>query len=84
MCEDLGITLLGSLPLEPKLARAADEGTDYLSSDQNSQVKKNMDIIVESKLERVVTVRPEFNFLFFQKSKFFVPIDEKRLIFLKK
>lgn len=54
MCEDLGVTLLGSLPLEPKLARAADEGTDYLGSDQNSQVKKKMDIIVESKFERFV------------------------------
>ncbi|XP_026481632.1 cytosolic Fe-S cluster assembly factor NUBP1 homolog [Ctenocephalides felis] len=30
MCNDLNLKLLGSMPLEPKLARSCDEGKDYL------------------------------------------------------
>jgi len=30
MCKDLGLTLLGKVPLDPVLARACDEGKSYL------------------------------------------------------
>jgi hypothetical protein len=30
MAEDLGVPFLGSLPLDPRLARSCDEGTNFL------------------------------------------------------
>lgn len=49
MCADLKIQLLGALPVEPKVARAADEGSDFLSTvNEESLVKKEVKKIVQS------------------------------------
>jgi len=36
MCEQLGLALLGRLPLDPLLARSCDEGRDYLAEEPHS------------------------------------------------
>jgi hypothetical protein len=36
MAMELGVPFLGSLPLDPRLARSCDEGTDFLTDVQDS------------------------------------------------
>lgn len=48
MCEDLNVPFLGSLPVEPKVARACDEGTNYLKLFPNSPTCLALKNIVES------------------------------------
>jgi len=47
MCEDLHVPFLGSLPLDPKLARCCDEGKDYLTELPDSPAVKALNQIVK-------------------------------------
>ncbi|KAK6631027.1 hypothetical protein RUM44_003199 [Polyplax serrata] len=47
MCEDLNVTYLGGLPLDPKLARACDEGMDFLTENENSPTALAMEEIAQ-------------------------------------
>lgn len=48
MCEDLGVPFLGSLPLDPLLARYCDEGKDYLTELPDNTATKALREIIES------------------------------------
>lgn len=48
MCADLNVTFLGSLPLDPKLARCCDEGKDFISEMPDSPAVTNLKVIIES------------------------------------
>lgn len=49
MCEDLKTPFLGSLPLDPKIARCCDEGKDFITELPDSPVIKALNDIVDSK-----------------------------------
>lgn len=49
MCEELNIPFLGSLPLDPLIARYCDEGKDFISELPNSPAVKSLNEIVKSK-----------------------------------
>lgn len=40
MCENLGLNFLGSIPLDPKIAKSCDEGKFYLDEFPNSPATK--------------------------------------------
>ncbi|KAF5280573.1 hypothetical protein FQR65_LT00324 [Abscondita terminalis] len=48
MCADLSVPFLGSLPLDPVLARCCDEGRDYLTEKSDSAVVKELNNIVKN------------------------------------
>ncbi|KAF5299851.1 hypothetical protein FQA39_LY11388 [Lamprigera yunnana] len=48
MCEDLNVPFLGSVPLDPKLARCCDEGKDYLKELPHSQAVQELNAIVKT------------------------------------
>lgn len=48
MSVELGIEFLGSLPLDPSLAKCCDEGKDFLTEIPESPVVKALQIIVKS------------------------------------
>lgn len=50
MCSDLNILFLGSLPLDPRLARCCDEGKDYVTELPDSPAVKTLNQIVTSKI----------------------------------
>lgn len=51
MCNDLKLKLLGSMPLDPRLARACDEGKDFLVDETaQSPAAQALASIVNSKL----------------------------------
>ena len=50
MCEELNVPFLGSLPLDPTVARYCDEGKDFISELPNSPVVQALGEIVKSKL----------------------------------
>ncbi|XP_072385294.1 cytosolic Fe-S cluster assembly factor Nubp1 homolog [Diabrotica undecimpunctata] len=47
MCEDLGVPFLGSLPLDPRIARCCDEGKDFATHLANSPALKASNEIVK-------------------------------------
>lgn len=49
MCEDLEVPFLGSLPLDPKIARCSDEGKNFIMELPDSPAVKALNNIVESK-----------------------------------
>lgn len=50
MCSELGVPLLGSLPLDPILARCCDDGRDFLQELPASPAVTALRAIVDSKL----------------------------------
>lgn len=50
MCEDLQVPFLGSLPLDPKIARCSDEGKNFIRELPDSPVVLALNTIVESML----------------------------------
>lgn len=50
MCEELGVPYLGSLPLDPRIARCCDEGKDFLTVLADSKALKASKDIVASKI----------------------------------
>lgn len=49
MCSDLEVPFLGGVPLDPKLARACDEGKDFLAEFEDSPTAKAFKEIAKSK-----------------------------------
>lgn len=49
MCLDMDVPFLGSLPVDPKLARCCDEGKDFISEMPDSPTVIALKNIVESK-----------------------------------
>jgi len=50
MCEEMGVTFLGSIPLDPVLARSCDAGEPYIENHPDSPVSKAyLDIISKIK-----------------------------------
>uniref|UniRef100_A0A6P7G6C9 Cytosolic Fe-S cluster assembly factor NUBP1 homolog n=1 Tax=Diabrotica virgifera virgifera TaxID=50390 RepID=A0A6P7G6C9_DIAVI len=47
MCEDLGVPFLGSLPLDPRIARCCDEGKDFTTHLANSPALRASNEIVK-------------------------------------
>lgn len=47
MCEELGVPFLGSLPVDPKLTKACDEGEDFVQLFGNSVTVTALNDIVE-------------------------------------
>lgn len=52
MCTEMDVPFLGSLPLDPVIARCSDEGRDFVGELQESPATKSLMNIVESKLTR--------------------------------
>jgi hypothetical protein len=52
MCEDMGVPFLGSIPLDPLLARSCDEGQYFMSQYPDSLATKAYHEIIQSKLLR--------------------------------
>lgn len=50
MCDQLGVTFLGSLPLDPKVAKCCDEGKNFFDELPDSPVVKSVQEVVQSKL----------------------------------
>lgn len=50
MCEDLNVPFLGSIPLDPLLARYCDEGKDLLSEMPDNPAIQAVQSIMKSKL----------------------------------
>lgn len=48
MCEDLQVPFLGSLPLDPKIARCSDEGKNFIMELPDSPAVLALNNIVES------------------------------------
>lgn len=62
MCDDLNVNFLGSLPLDPKLARCCDEGKDFISEMPGSPAVNNLKIIIESEyISLQFLIRIDFN-----------------------
>jgi Mrp family chromosome partitioning ATPase len=55
MCLDMGIPLLGKIPLEPTIARSCDEGKSFLSSFPNSRAAQEYQSII-TKLLKILKV----------------------------
>lgn len=53
MCEDLEVPFLGSLPLDPKIARCSDEGNNFMTELPDSPAVKALNNIVESMLYKM-------------------------------
>ena len=51
MCSDLNVPFLGKLPVDPKLARACDEGKDFLTEFKNSSAAEAFTEIAKSKFQ---------------------------------
>lgn len=49
MCLDLDVPFLGSLPLDPKIARCCDEGKDFLTDLPDSPAVLALKDIIKSK-----------------------------------
>ena len=49
MAEEMGVPFLGSVPLDPKLARACDEGKNFIEENPESPAVKAINSIIESK-----------------------------------
>lgn len=49
MCKDLDVPFLGSLPLDPRIARCSDEGNNFITELEDSPAVKALNNIVESK-----------------------------------
>lgn len=64
MCEDLKVPFLGSLPLDPKIARCCDEGKDFITELPDSPAVIALYNIVESKFGWCI-YELNFKFLFF-------------------
>jgi len=60
MCADMGITLLGKIPLDPIIARACDEGKSYVSEFPDSRAAKEYLSIVD-KILQIVKCEPQAN-----------------------
>lgn len=50
MCQDLDVPFLGSLPLDPRIARCSDEGKNFIRELSDSPTVKALNSIVEGKL----------------------------------
>lgn len=48
MCTDMNVNFLGSLPVDPKIARCCDEGKDFISELPDSPAVKSLDDILKS------------------------------------
>lgn len=46
MCKELNVPYLGSLPVDPRLARCCDQGVDFLSDMPDSPTVKTLQEIV--------------------------------------
>lgn len=51
MCEELNLTFLGAIPLDPMIARSCDEGKSYIEQCPESMASKAYKDIFESKLQ---------------------------------
>ncbi|XP_019870205.2 cytosolic Fe-S cluster assembly factor NUBP1 homolog [Aethina tumida] len=51
MCQDLDVPYLGSLPLDPKIARCCDEGKDFITELPNSPAVQSLNGIVTKIIE---------------------------------
>lgn len=49
MCIELKVPFLGSIPVDPRLARCCDEGVDFLTDMPDSPTVKNLKQIVQRK-----------------------------------
>lgn len=49
MCQELNVPYLGSLPVDPRLARCCDEGIDFLADMPDSPTVKKLQQIIERK-----------------------------------
>lgn len=49
MCQELNVEFLGSLPLDPRLARCCDEGKDFINEFPESPAVVELKNIVKSK-----------------------------------
>ena len=49
MADELNIPYLGSLPLDPRLARSCDEGTNFLTDIPDSPATKAFNKILEGR-----------------------------------
>jgi len=47
MCEDLNVPFLGGLPIEPLVARACDEGVNFIQENPNSPTCKALENVVK-------------------------------------
>lgn len=52
MCDQLGVTFLGSLPLDPKVAKCCDEGRNFFDELPDSPVVKSVQEIVQKLVEQ--------------------------------
>lgn len=52
MCDQLGVTFLGSLPLDPKVAKCCDEGRNFFDELPDSPVVKSVQEVVQKLVER--------------------------------
>ena len=48
MCVDMGVPFLGKVPLDPRLARACDEGVNYLAENPDAIAAQSLNKIVAS------------------------------------
>jgi len=51
MCQEMGITLLGKIPLDPTIARSCDEGVSFLETYPNSRATKEYRSIISKLLD---------------------------------
>eukprot|EP01104_Vermistella_antarctica_P009128 TRINITY_DN2325_c2_g2_i1.p1 TRINITY_DN2325_c2_g2~~TRINITY_DN2325_c2_g2_i1.p1 ORF type:complete len:328 (+),score=71.11 TRINITY_DN2325_c2_g2_i1:64-1047(+) len=53
MCEEFGVDFLGSIPIDPRLARACDEGKNYLEEFADSPVSEALKSIMQKVIVKV-------------------------------
>ncbi len=47
MCEDMKVPFLGAIPLDPRIARACDEGKFYMDEFPESEATKSLHRIID-------------------------------------
>eukprot|EP01117_Protostelium_nocturnum_P009745 TRINITY_DN3483_c0_g2_i2.p1 TRINITY_DN3483_c0_g2~~TRINITY_DN3483_c0_g2_i2.p1 ORF type:complete len:335 (+),score=109.61 TRINITY_DN3483_c0_g2_i2:38-1006(+) len=55
MCQDMDLHFLGAIPLDPRIARACDEGRFYMDEFPDSEATKQFNKVIDGILERVNT-----------------------------
>lgn len=70
MCQELNVEFLGSLPLDPRLARCCDEGKDFINEFPESPAVVELKNIVKSKIYFVQKISLYLTIIFmFQRSQ---------------
>lgn len=61
MCEEMNVPFLGSIPLDPLMARSCDEGKHYMTEFPDSIVTKAYNDVLESILQALPVAKREIN-----------------------